>query len=421
MEEKCEAEQRAANAARATSEIRSEMERVRNRADEVIRASEQETEALRANAVETTAAWILEEIDSKYCPTVAAGTRPGLATLDDEPVRKDLVVDAGIPSSVTMCAPGGGKKSLVAEIHRRFDTAYETVRAARAHAATSKTEMERVRREAAADAEVALLHQRESSAALVAEIRCTARQEAAAAADKVAASEAALRTAKEEVERLRGELRRAQATEAAARAATDGDKSESIRKIAQLEDELREANLEHERSRQQSELELEVLRETLERNEEAGGAARVVQGGYAAAVREDKATPSAAAAAAEEKEEEEKEEEEAAVAAATDGAIDHRCLQETSMLELRGAEEAVMEAKNEVEYLRRELMRTAETAARSKTLQEAAETKLAEMEGMLKGAAREHTLFRARAEDRLLTLRAPVEENNQENGVQVRV
>lgn len=290
MEEKCEAEQRAADAIRATSEIRSEMERVRKRADEVIRTSEQETEALRANAVETTAAGILADIDSKYCPTASAGTGPGPTTLEDELVQ-GLGVDAGTPGRISTCTPGGCKTSLVAEIHRRLDTAYETVRAARALAAAVKSELGRVRGEAAADAEVALHHQRESSAALVAEVQRTARQEATAAAGQVAASEAALRTAKEEMERLRGELRRTQATEAATRAATaDDDKSESIRRISQLEDELREANLEHERSRQQSELEIEVLRETLERSEEAGRAARAVQGGYAAAVREDEVT-----------------------------------------------------------------------------------------------------------------------------------
>ncbi|CAN0394405.1 unnamed protein product, partial [Pylaiella littoralis] len=41
--------------------------------------------------------------------------------------------------------------------------------------------------------------------------------------------------------------------------------------------------------------------------------------------------------------------------------------------------------------------------------------KLAELEVVLEGAIREHTLFRARAEDRLEALRATVEEDSQEN------
>lgn len=406
MEEKLEAEQRAADASRAANDIRSEMERVRKRADELIHTSEQETEALKANAVETTAAKILADIDSKYCPPIAAGTRTGPATSDEEPMQ-GRVVDTGALSRHKMGTPGAAE-SLVAEIHGRFDTAYEAVQVARAHAAAVKTEMDRVRGEATAEAQATLHHQSEKSTAFVAELQRSARQEVAAATDRVATGETALRATKEEVEWLRGELRRAQATEATARSAADEDKRGSIRKIAHLEDELREANLEHERFRQQSELELEGLRKNLERNEGAARAVRLVQGGSSYA-REDAATPSAAAA------------EEAAVAAAMEGADENRHLRDKSMLELRGAEEDVTEAKKEVEYLRGELMRTAQTAARSKARQEAAEVKLAELEGVLNGATREHAHFQARAEDLLEMLKASVEEEDQENGEQVRL
>lgn len=406
MDEKDEADKRAADASRAANEIRSGMERVLERADEVVRIGEQETEALKANAAQQAAARILADIDSKYCAVIAAGTWLGPSTPDDEPVR-DRVVDTDMLSGNKMGTPETGE-ILVAEIHRRFDTAYEAVQAARAHAATVKTELERVRGEAAVEADVALRHERECSAASVAKVQRTARQQASVAANRVAVSEAALGTAKKEVEQLQVELRRAQATEAATRAAADEDKSGSILQIAQLEYELREAKLEHERSRQQSQSELEGLRETLERNEEAGRAAGTVQGVYIT-VRGDAANPSAAA------------EREAAVAAAMEGAIEDRRLQEQSMRDLRGAEEAVTEARKEVDYLRGELIHTAKIAATSKARQEAAETKLAELEVVLEGAIREHTLFRARAEDRLEALRATVEEDSQENRPQVRV
>lgn len=77
------------------------------------------------------------------------------------------------------------------------------------------------------------------------------------------------------------------------------------------------------------------------------------------------------------------------------------------------------EAAEEVESLRGELALAVGAAAASNARQESAETKVAELEGLLNNAIREHARFREQTEKRLEDARAAFEEEERENGVQV--
>lgn len=382
LEEKAQAEERAAGASCAADKLRTEMELVRRRAEEVVRASEQESEALRANAAEVTAARILAKIDSKYpqVATAAACAEPsgGAAVGAD--------VDGANKTFGGECTG-----DVVAEICRRFEITYRAAQTAGVNAIQVETELSRVRGEA----EVALHQQRDAASALVADAQRAARQTSAAAAERVAEREVALQKARADVSRLQEELGLVQATEAVNRVAVEENKAQVSAKIAQLEDDLREAVVEHQRSRHRAELEIEQLRATLESREEAQRAASA-----------EEATREKLAAAAAEAETE--------VAAKLRRQVEH------SKHELRVAKQAFTDATKEAESLRKELARTVETTATSKTQQNLAETRAAEMEEELKEAQREHVLFREEAEERLRKLKSSFEEENLRNGAQVR-
>ena len=361
-----------------------------------MRASEQESEALRRSTAEETAARILAEIDSKPCPTLTASDNPltgsvamGADVADDRRSSDSFDGERGAAR---------GSSGVVDEICRRFEGTRRDAQAAGACAAKAEAELDRVRSEA----EATLRQQREVAAALAADAQRAARRAAAAAAERVAAGEGALRTARAEVSRLRGELQRAREmeAEAASRAvAAEERKAELNRKIARLEGDLREAVAEHRRSRQVAGLEIEQLRAALERRDEAAECA-------AAVVNENGLSRRGEPAAA-------------AVAAEMEVAAEQRLLVETSRHELRAAEQAVAEATEEVESLRGQLARTMETVATSETRRQAAETKIYELEEELQEAAREHLLFREAVEERLRVLKASFEEENAQNGAQV--
>eukprot|EP00903_Cladosiphon_okamuranus_P011234 g10598.t1 len=397
LEEKGQAEERAADAYLAADEIRSEMELVRKRAEEVIRASERQSVALRANAAGETAARILAEIDSKYNPATDAfaGCKPVVADADVDGDRRDETFGGGELENATAIAVG--------EIHRRFESTHEAARTAGAKAIKAEIELDRVRGEA----EAALHQQREASSALVTEAQRAAGQASAAAAERVAAGECALQKAKAEVGRLREELERAREMDAANQAAAAAEKEERkievSGKIAQLEGDLREAVTEHQRSRQQAELEIERLRAALERREEPERLA--IAEGTGSAPGAQRAAASVVAAMAEPPGE-------------TEVVAEQRRRVEASRDELRIAEQTVTEAKQEVESLRGELARTVEAAVSCETRQKVAETRIAELEAELEEAAREHVLFREEAEERLRVLRASFEEENTHNGAQ---
>lgn len=347
------------------------MELVRRRAEVVMRASEQESEALRANTAEETAARILAEIDSKYYPTAYG---------DD--FCSGVAVGAGLDGRNDNFG-GGRTGSVVADIHRRFEITHKAARTAETIAARAETELDRVRGEA----EAGLRQQSEASVSLAADAQHAGRQAsaAAAAAERVAASEGALQKARAEASRLREELERARRAEAASQATAEKAKAEVGGRIAQLEGNLREAVAKHRRSREQAEAEIEQLRATLERRAEAE---------RAMSARE-------------------------SCSASTEAAARQRQRVETSRHELGVAERAVAEAKEEVESLKAELGRAAEAAVTSKTRQKVAETRVGELEQEFQEAAREHVLFREDVEERLRELKASFEEENVQNGAQV--
>ncbi|CAM9932857.1 unnamed protein product [Ectocarpus sp. 6 AP-2014] len=379
LEEKVQAEQRAADACRAASESRSETARLRKQADEILHAREQEASTLNGNR---TVAGMTGGTHSKVIPAVETRSWKVHAALESsENQSRGEQNTAGHNGS--SCGGRVGTGNSMQEAVQEFNLADGEVEA---------VGNDRVR----GQTEASMTRASEHATAVEAESQGTSRQLTRVAAAERTASrdtalgriEKALRGARTDAERLRGELKRARAMETTTRAEAEGKNNESMRKIAQLEGSLRKAGAEHDRSRERAQVELGQLRATLERREREERAERAANG-VSSAVETEEATVEAAG----------------------------RSL-ENSRDELRVAEEAVAKATKEVAFLREELARSAETAARSKEGQETAETRVAELEGTLEGVAEEHVLFRKGVAERLETLRAAFEEENQQNGAQ---
>ncbi|CAM9186817.1 unnamed protein product [Ectocarpus sp. 4 AP-2014] len=382
LEEKVQAEQRAADACRAANESRSETARLRKQADEILHAREQETSTLNGNC---TVARMIGGTNSKVYPAVETRSWKVHAALKScENQSSGELNTAG--QNDDSCGSRVGTGDFMQEVVQEFNMADGEVAAA---------ENDQVR----GQAEAAMTRASEHATAVESESQRTSRQlTRVAAADRTASSETALRRAEKalraartDVERLGGELERARATETTTRVEAEGKNNESMRKIARLEGSLRKAATEHERSRERAQVELGQLRATLERREREERAERAANGVHSTVKRE-----------------------EATIEAA--GERGRRL--ENSRDELRVAEEAVAIATEEVAFLREESVRLAETAARSREGQETAETRVAELEGTLEGVVEEHVLFRKGVEERLETLRAAFEEESQENGAQ---
>lgn len=374
LEEKVQAEQRAADVCRAASESRSETARVRK----------QETSTLNGHRA---VAGVIGGTNSKVYPAVQTGSwkvHAALESCENQSSGEQNNADQNDNSHGSRVGAGNSMQEAVQE----FSNTDTEARAA---------ENDRVR----GQAEAAMTRASENATAVEEESPGRPRQlTRVAAADRKASSETALgrtekalRAARTDAERLRGELERARAMETTTRAEAEGEKNESMRKIARLEGGLRKAVVEHDRSRERAQVELGQLRATLERREREECAERAAN----------RVSPAV-----------EKEE-----ATTVEAAVERGRSLENSRDELRVAEEAVAEAMEEVAFLREELARSAETAARAKEGQETAETRVSEVEGRLEGLTEEHDLFRKGVEERLETFRTAFEEESQGNGAQV--
>ncbi|CBN80172.1 hypothetical protein Esi_0116_0046 [Ectocarpus siliculosus] len=382
LEEKVQGEQRAGDACRAASESRSETARLRKQADGILHAREQEASTLNGNR---TVAGMIGGTHSKVLPAVETRSWKVHAALESSENQSSGEQNtAGHNDS--SCGSRVGTGNSMQEVVQEFNMADGEVEA---------VGNDRVR----GQTEASMTRASEHATAVEAESQGTSRQlTRVAAAERTASrdtalgrTEKALRGARTDAERLRGELERARAMETTTRVEAEGKNNESMRKIAQLEGSLRKTVAEHDRSRERAQVELGQLRATLERREREERAERAANG-VSSVVETEEATVEAAG--------------------------ERGGSSENSRDELRVAEEAVGKATKEVAFLREELARSAETAARSKEGQETAETRVAELEGALEGVAEEHVLFRKRVEERLETLRAAFEEENQENGAQ---
>lgn len=383
LEEKVQVEQRAADACRAASESRSETARLRKQADEILHAREQETSTLNGNRTVTE---MIGGTNSKVYAAVETRSWKVHAALESFENQSSGEQNKAGPND-NSCGSRVETGDSMQEVVQEFNMADGEAEAA---------ENDRVR----GQADAAMTRASERATTVKAESQGTSRQlTRVASAERTASSETALgrtekalRVARTDVERLRGELERARAMETTTRAEAEGKNYESMRKIARLEGSLRKAVAEHDRSRERAQMELGQLRATLECREREERAERAANGVSSAVERQ-----------------------EATVEAAGEQG---RSL-ENSRDELRVAEEAVAKATEEVAFLREELARSAETAARSKEGQETTETRVAELEGTLEGVAEEHVLFRKGVEERLETLGEAFEEESRENGAQV--
>ncbi|CAN0055769.1 unnamed protein product [Ectocarpus sp. 12 AP-2014] len=382
LQEKEQAEQRAADACRAASESHTETARLRKQADEILHAREQETSTLHGNR---TVAGMIGGTNSKVYPAIETRSWKVHAVLESCG-NQSSGEQKKAGQNDNSCGSRVGTGDSMQEVVQEFNMVDGEVEAA---------ENDRVR----GQAEPAMTRASEHATAVEAESQGTSRQlTRVTAAERPASSETALgptekalRAARTDVERLRGEEEQTRAMETTTQAEAEEKNNELMCKIARLEGSLRKAAAEHDRSRERVQVEVGQLRATLERREREERAERAANG-ISSTVEREEATEEAAGERG-------------------------RSL-ENSRDELRVAEEAVAKATEEVAFLREELARSAETVARSKEGQETAETRVAELEGTLEGVAEEHVLFQKGVEERLETLRAAFDEESQENGAQ---
>lgn len=420
LEEKAQAETRAAEASDAADRYHSEIERTKKEADEAVRAAERKADTLKADLKRQ------------------ANTNAQIGTVSVAAAAVGPAVESAVESSETnrrnSCEAGHLLYDKPNEnrtvFHGEFDEACEAVRMAEARVVTLTDEIDRVN-DKMAQIETTAAKAREGASVDIAEAKRCANEESAraklaamAAAERAATAETkfretktALREAKKEADRLRVQVERAQAEGEVVRSAAQEERGSATDKIAHLEGVIQAKETENTRSR-------DVVRALPTEVSETAASAVVTAAGQHGMGTKNCTELTVDLANGVENATEDVSEPAAASPEVTPPAVSiTRARQQQQLaemeIELRVAETAVVKATEEVDFLRRELDSARAAEMTSAVRRDAAESRIVELEREMSAVEKEHMVYREGVESRLEVLRASFAEEELESGAQV--
>lgn len=420
LEEKAQAENRAAEASDAADRYHSEIERTIKEADEAVRAAERKADILKV------------ELKRQVNTNAQVGT-VSVAAAAVGPAVESAVESSG-ENRLNSCEAGHLLYDKPSEnrtvFYGRFDEACEAVRMAEAKVVNLTDEIDRVN-DKMAQIEITAAKARDGASVDIAEAKRCANEESAkaklaamAAAERAATAETkfretktALREAKKEADHLRVQVERAQAEGAVVRAAAQEERGSATDKISHLEGVIRAKEIENTRSR-------EVVRALPTAASETASAVVTAAGQHGTGTEKCTDTTADLVNGAENATEEVSKPAAASPEATPPAVSITRAGQQQQLaemeIELRVAETAVVKATEEVDFLRRELDSAREAEMTSAVRRDVAESRIVELETEMEVVEKEHMLYREGVENRLEVLRASFEEEELESGAQVR-